>query len=208
MGQIQENIMEYNAQKATMKGMELKIEEAKTDYTKEIERLQEQLTARETVAASEIGRTRELGIAALTERGAQAAFESQKAMREVEQTASAAESRIGASGVRASGSALAAAQQDVDIAYAGAQRTAEAGEAAMKIGGLQLSGQLKGQAEQKTLLTLGYNQQITEQQRKLTELQGNAQQYLENIRLGGMAELTSSFYSPSTDVAKLMLAFL
>lgn len=179
--------------------VEMKIREAEKDYASEISRLETQKAAREAVAESEIGRGKEIGIGVLTERGAQAAFESQKAMREVEQTASAAEARIGASGVRVSGSALAAAQQDVDIAYAGAARVAEAGAAQMTIGGLQLKGQLKGAREQKSLLTMEYGQTITEQKRKLTELEKNATAMINLTLLGGLAGVYSSFYKSSAN---------
>ena len=175
----------------------MKIQEAKADYAAEIQRLTQAERARERVMESEIGRARELGITALTERGAQAEYETKMAAMKAEQAVSAGESRIGAGGIRASGTAVAAAQQQADIAYAGAQRTAEAGAAQMKIGGLQLKGQLLGGKEQESLLTLEYSQRITEQQRKKRELEANANAMINWALLGGLAGVTSSFYQAS-----------
>ena len=172
----------------------MRIEEARRDYAHNIANMKEAKAARLAAAEGEIVRGKETGIAALSERGAQAAYETNVAMRKAEQTASSAEARIGASGVRASGTALAAAQQETDIAYAGAQRIAEAGTAQMKIGGLQLKNQLVGGREQKSLLTMEYQQRITEAQRKKTELEENTVAMLFQVGLGGLAGLSSSFY--------------
>ena len=172
----------------------MKISEATRDYAAEIKRLQEGQRAREQVMESEIGRARELGVTALTERGAQAEYETKMAAMKAEQAVSAGESRIGAGGIRASGTVLAAAQQQADIAYAGAQRTAEAGAAQMKIGGLQLKGQLLGGEEQKSLLTLQYSQALAEQKRKKAELESNASAMIAMAYAGGLAGVGSSFY--------------
>ena len=206
MSGIQENIMQMEALKATMQATERKIFEGEEDYRQEIARLREQQTTRETALESEIGRAKEIGVAALTERGAQAGYETRMATMKAEQTASAGESRIAAGGIRASGTALAAKQQETDIAYAGAQRIAEAGAAEMKIGGLQLGNQLTGAREQKSLLTMGYRQGITEQQRKLTELEKNAPDYMKWTLLGGMAGISSNFYQSMKDTAFKVLS--
>ena len=201
MTDIGSTVLQAAALVAQAASVSMKIQEAEKDYAEEIARLETQKTARETIATSEIGRAKETGIAALSERGAQAAYETAGAMRKAEQTASSAEARIGAGGVRASGTALAAAQQETDIAYAGAQRIAEAGAAQMKIGGLQLKNQLVGGREQKSLLTMEYGQRITEQKRKLTELEENATEMINWTLLGGLAGVYGSFYNSSANPA-------
>ncbi len=207
-GRIAEAQMQWQALAAMKESTEQKINEAITDYTKEIERLQETKSARENAMENEIGRVREAGITALTERGAQAGYETRKAMMGAAQAASSAEARLGASGVRATGTALAGRQQDVDIAYAGAQRVAEAGAAQMKLGGLQLGSQLQGAQEKKSLLTMEYRQNITEQQRKLAELQANKGQYLGWVVQGGLAGIYSNFYQGAKQDVGSLLALL
>jgi len=179
---------------ATIAATSQKIKEAKADYRSEIARMEEMKAAREATAEAEIGRGKEIGIEALTELAAGTTYETRKATFEAEQTASSAEAKLGASGLRASGSALAARQQDVDIAYATADRTAEAGAAQMKVGGLQVASQLKGAREQKTLLGLEYGQSIEEQRRKLTELEDIDWKLIRWAGLGALGAVTSSFY--------------
>jgi hypothetical protein len=172
----------------------MKIEEAKSDYQAQIDMLQTQKTAKISAMDEAAGRNKELGIAGINEKSASANYDTQMATMKAELTSSSAEAKLGASGVRAGGSALMAAQQQTDIAYAAADRTAEAGAAGVKIGGLQLGDTLKTAASQKSLLTLEYGQSITEAQRKKDYLNANEGAMMALGAVGGLAGLPSSFY--------------
>lgn len=95
-----------------------------------------------------IGALKEEGVLSLKEQGAQAAFEGRMATTQAEMIASSEEARLGTSGVRAKGSPLLAAQQNVDLAFAAADRTIERGRAGMAVGGVRLKTGLTGISEQ------------------------------------------------------------
>lgn len=182
------------AMAATGIGTAMKIEEGKEDYRSEIARMEEAKAARERVMENEIARAKDTGVAALTEEGRAGTFETRMALMGVEQVASSAEARMGAGNIRAAGTAAAAAQQQVDIAYAGAQRQAEAAASRMTVGGMQLRNQLQSGREQKSLLTMEYEQNLAEQRRKLKDLTEHKAAMVAIAVAGGMAGLSSTFY--------------
>jgi len=179
----------------TRRAMRMKIKESLDDYREakvdEEERAYEnrQETARQQGA---VGRE---GVASLKEAGRQSAFESYMAVTQAERGASAIENRLGQSGVRASGSPLLAAQQDVDLQFAAADRIAESGSKGLEIGGIRLGSQLQGIKAQGTLAANEYTRRLENIERKRSELEGNEQAMLNIALLGGAATLASSFYT-------------
>ncbi len=122
-------------------------------------------------ASRRIGTTKEEGILSLKEQGAQAAYEGKMAMTQAEMVASSEEAKLGASGVRAKGSPLFAAQQNVDYAAAAADRTIQKGSAGMALGGLKFGTSMADIGAQETMLTSEYSRQQKEMERRLAELQ-------------------------------------
>ena len=175
----------------------MKIEEGIADYSEEIKRVQAR--SAETVKESlrQITAARAEGVMGLKEQGAQAAYEGRMAMTGAEMAASSEEQKLGASGVRAKGSPLLAAQQNVDIAFAAADRTIEKGNAGMKLGGLRLGNQMAGIRAQETLATAEYGRQQTELTRKRTYLQENKAMLQDLAAYGALPGLISSFYNYS-----------
>ncbi len=145
-------------------------EETISDYYAAIEQVQERSAETSAEASRRIGTTKEKGIMSLKEQGAQAAFEGKMAMTQAEMVASSEEAKLGASGVRAKGSPLLAAQQNVDIAFAAADRTIEKGSAGIALGGVRLKTGLADIGAQETMLTSEYARQEKEMRRKLLEL--------------------------------------
>lgn len=123
-------------------------------------------------AGRQIAKVKGEGVLSLQEQGAQTAYEARIAQTQAELTASAVENKLGASGVRQTGSPLLAAQQQVDLAYAQAERTTEAGAAALTLGGVRLAGSLSDISAMATLTTAEYNRRLASYRRKLGELQG------------------------------------
>ena len=201
---------------ATGVGTAKRIDEGISDYNAEIARTSNQLADRraEVVRQLKVSRNEEArvfkdvkqeGVLSLREQSAQAGFESRAAFTQAEGFASSEEARLGASGVRASGSPLLAAQQNVDLAFAAADRTAERGSAGVRLGGVRLGNQLGGvraQGEiqrggitgQQTLVTREANRRIAEQARKRNELQSNRTALIAIAAAGGAAGLASTFY--------------
>ncbi len=145
-------------------------QEAIGDYYAAIEQVQERSAETSAEATRRIGTTKEEGILSLKEQGAQAAFEGKMAMTQAEMIASSEEAKLGASGVRAKGSPLLAAQQNVDLAFAAADRTIEKGSAGVALGGLKFGTAMADISAQETLLTSEYSRQEKELKRKLKEL--------------------------------------
>ena len=112
---------------------EAQIGESIADYQEAITNTEAQLAEVESERTRQIGTIKGVGVLELKEQGAQSAYESRLAMTQAAMTASAVENKLGASGVRQTGSPLLAAQQQVDLAYAQAERTVEAGRAAMTL---------------------------------------------------------------------------
>jgi hypothetical protein len=177
----------------------MKIEEGIADYEEEVKRLEETKLARETQMMGKEQRAKQIGIAGLTEQAAAGKYETETAMMKAEMTSSSAQARIGASGVKATGSALMGAQQATDIAYAAADRTAEAAAAGIRIGGLELGNQLQTATGERSLLTMEYRQTIEEQRRKKTELETNKNAMVAWAYLGGLAGVSSSFYNAAAN---------
>ena len=174
-----------------------KIEEGIADYQQAIADVQAKSAETAAEATRRIGATKEEGVLSLKEQGAQAAYEGRMAMTQAEMTASSEEAKLGASGVRAKGSPLLAAQQNVDLAFAAADRTIESGKAAVSIGGVQLKNTIAGIGAQESLLTSEYARQQREMERKKKELQENKGSMVAWAVAGGSVGLASSFYRAS-----------
>lgn len=153
---------------------EQQTQETIADYQEAITNTKAQLAEIEGERERRIGITKAEGVLALKEQGAQSAYESRLAMTQAEMTASAVENRLGASGVRQTGSPLLAAQQQVDLAYAQADRTVEAGGVAMTLGGVKLGGAMGDISAAATLATADYQRKLATYQRKLSAFQGAA----------------------------------
>ena len=175
----------------------MRIEEGVRDYTQAIGDLQARGGEMQAEASRRIGTTRQEGVLTLKEQGAQGAYEGRMAMTQAEMVASSEEAKLGASGVRATGSPLAAAQQNVDLASAAADRTIERGNAGMAVGGLRLGNSMADIQAQSTLLTADYTRQGTELARKRKELLDNRDMMVTLARWGGAGALGTSFYNLS-----------
>ena len=201
---------------ATAVGTRMKIDEGIADYGREITRLNaqkveqageanRQISAIATERDRVFGATTEEGTLSLQEAGRQASFRSQGAFTQAEQLASSEEARLGASGVRAGGSPLLAAQQNVDLAFAAAERVAESGRAGIQIGGVRLGNQLQGITAQaknqqanisarSTLVSSEFDRRTAENRFKRNELAENRNRLVILSALGGAAGVASSFY--------------
>ncbi len=140
------------------------------DYYAAIEQVKERSAEAATEATRRLGTTKEEGILSLKEQGAQAAYEGKMAMTQAEMVASSEEAKLGASGVRARGSPLLAAQQNVDLAFAAADRTIQKGSAGVALGGLKFGTAMADIGAQETMLTSEYARQQKELKRKMKEL--------------------------------------
>ena len=176
-------------------GTKMRIEEAISDYSQAIKDVQAQSAETATEATRRIGVAKEEGVLSIKEQGAQAAYEGRMAMTGAEMVASSEEAKLGASGVRAKGSPLAAAQQNVDLAFAAADRTIERGSAGVAIGGVRLKNVMAGIGAQETLLTAEYARKQAEMERKKKELQENKAAMITVSAAGGVGALGSSFYN-------------
>ena len=90
-------------------GTAMKIKEGIRDYTQAVSDLTAKGTEAQQEAQRRIGTARAEGVLGLKEQGAQAAFEGRMAMTQAEMVASSEEAKLGASGVRSTGSPLTAA---------------------------------------------------------------------------------------------------
>lgn len=196
---------------ATGEATKYKIDEAIGDYDQAILDIDAQIDETELERDRKLGQldynyrfALEGGEAALGEKSAAAKYDTRMAMTKAEMIASSAENALGSSGVRASGSPLLAAQQQVDLAFAAADRTAEAGSAGVKLGGLALGKQLTsiehGRQDvraQSSLLTSEFGRRRAGNVRKKTELEENRGKMIAWAYAGGAPALTSSFYNAS-----------
>ena len=157
------------AAEASEEANAMQIAETIQDYFAGIAQIEEQKKEVSAEAARIIGTTKEEGILSLKEQGAQAAFEGKMAMTQAEMVASSEEAKLGASGVRAKGSPLLAAQQNVDRAAAAADRTIQKGSAGMALGGLKFGTAMADIGAQESMLTAEYNRKQKEMWRKLKE---------------------------------------
>ena len=148
--------------------------EAIIDYHYAMEELKKKAAEARGEGERRIGTAKEEGILSLKEQGAQAAFEGRMAMTGAEMAASAEEAGLGAAGVRAKGSPLMAAQQNVDLAFAAAERTIETGRAGVALGGVRLKTGLADIGAATSLLTEQYKRQIAEYLRKIKQFGGGS----------------------------------
>lgn len=160
---------------------EEQIKESIGDYQEAITNTEAQIAEVAGERERRIGATKAEGVLALKEQGAQSAYESRIAMTQAEMTASAVENKLGASGVRQTGSPLLAAQQQVDLAYATAERTVQAGGAAMTLGGVKLGGAMGDISATTTLMTAEYQRRLATYRRKLKEIGGTAPEYTTSL---------------------------
>ena len=176
-------------------GTGLKIEEGIGDYAQAIADVKARSAEITGEAQRRIGATRKEGILSLKEQGAQAAFEGRMAMTQAEMVASSEEAKLGASGVRAKGSPLLAAQQNVDLAFAAADRTIEKGSAGIALGGLRLGTGMADIKAQETMLTSQYARKQREMERKKKELKENRTALIAVSAAGGFGAIGTSFYA-------------
>ncbi len=192
--------LEITAIYATAVGTAMKIDEGIGDYSQAIADVKARSGDISDEASRRIGTTKEEGILSLKEQGAQAAYEGKMAMTQAEMVASSEEAKLGASGVRPTGSPLLAAQQNVDFAAAAADRTIEKGSAGIALGGLKLGTAMANIGAQETMLTSEYARKQAEMERKKKELKGSRTAMIAISALGGAAGLGSSFYSYGKDL--------
>ncbi len=174
---------------------EMKVDEGIEDYSRAIADVKARSGEVSAEAQRRIGTTKEEGILSLKEQGAQAAYEGKMAMTQAEMVASSEEAKLGASGVRAKGSPLLAAQQNVDLAFAAADRTIEKGSADIALGGVRLKTGLADIGAQETMLTSEYARTQAEQERKKKELQANRSDIIKWAKVGGLAGVASEFFN-------------
>lgn len=180
---------------ANVSATAMQVKEGLNDYDAEIARMKEMRNARLKQMNASEARAKEIGIEGLNEQAKAGEYETRNAMMKAEMTSSAAQAKLGASGVKSSGSALMGAQQATDIAYAAADRTAEAAASGVRIGGLELGNRLQSAAGEQSLLTLEYRQDIEQQQRKRKELQQNQWGMYAIAAAGGALNAAGTFYN-------------
>jgi len=146
--------------------------EAIIDYWYAMEEMKAQAAEAGVESERRLGTMKEEGVLSLKEQGAQVAYEGRMAMTGAEMAASSEEAGLGAAGVRAKGSPLAAAQQNVDLAFAAADRTIERGSAGVTLGGVKLKTGLADIGAATSLLTERYKRQYGEYWRKMKALGG------------------------------------
>jgi hypothetical protein len=196
-GAVVETTLAVASGLANMAATAMQINEAERDYNSEISRMKEMRNARLTQMSAAEARGKEIGIAGLEEQAKAGKYETQTAMMKAEMASSTAQARMGASGVKATGSALMGAQQTTDIAYAAADRTAEAAKAGIQILGLELGNKLQTASGEQSLLTLEYRQNIDEQTRKRNELLKNRNAMMGIAMAGGALNAAGTFYNAS-----------
>jgi hypothetical protein len=194
-GAVVETTLAVAAGIANVAATNMQVNEGIADYNAEISRMKEMRNARLTQMEAGEARAKEIGIAGLTEQAKVGKYETETAMMKAEMTSSTAQARMGASGVKATGSALMGAQQTTDIAYAAADRTAEAAASGIRIGGLELGNKLQTAAGEQSLLTLEYRQNIEQQTRKKKELEKNRAGMLLISAAGGALNAASTYYN-------------
>jgi hypothetical protein len=150
------------------------ISEGLADYRDLLWQLENATILADREAARKTLQTKTEGIAAIGEMAKQAAYETKTAFMGAELTSSAQEAKLGASGVRASGSPLLAAQQASDIAWGAAGEKGRQAAAGITLGGLKLGGSLQDIRAANTLLTQEYQAKMTTAARKKRALEQNA----------------------------------
>jgi len=175
----------------------MQINEAIASYSRDIKELEAKIATQQGLTRASMDETRRIGVEELKEVGREAGFQAKTGYTTAERLALSAENRIGASGVRAIGSPVMGAQQDVDLAFAAVDRTVQRGESALKIGGLRLASSLAKEQRTSTALTEQWGRQ---KQRTIDEswaLEFNRSKMVAFAYLGGVPALTQSFYNAS-----------
>jgi hypothetical protein len=169
---------------------EMKIHEGIADYAEYITQTEQAKSEQLSARAGNLDRTRAEGAAALKELGAQAAYETKAGYQKATMVSLAQEAKIGASGVRAAGSPLLAAQQASDTAWGEAGETARRGASAVTLGGLKLGGTLADYKAETSLLTGEYQRKLSSATRKKTELEANEAGMISAANWGAVIDWT------------------
>jgi len=158
----------------------------------------------EAEGARRIQQTKAEGIANLKELGKQAAYESGVANVQGQMTASGQTAKLGASGARATGSPLLAAQQASDIARAAAGEKTRAGNAGISLGGLKLGGSLADIQAATTLLTNEYGRKLATAKRKQKSLEENKEALVNAADIGQIVDWTGRIVGIGIGIAGLL----
>jgi hypothetical protein len=158
----------------------------------------------EAEGARRIQQTKAEGIANLKELGKQAAYESGVANVQGQMTASGQTAKLGASGARATGSPLLAAQQASDIARAAAGEKTRAGNAGISLGGLKLGGSLADIQAATTLLTNEYGRKLATAKRKQKSLEENKEALVNAADIGQIVDWTGRIVGIGISIAGLL----
>jgi hypothetical protein len=153
--------------------------------------------------ARRIRQTKVEGVANLKDLGKQAAFESGVAQTQAQMTASGQTAKLGASGARATGSPLLAAQQASDIARAAAGEKTRAGNAGIALGGLKLGGSLADIQAATTLLTSEYERKLATAKRKQKSLAENKEELVNAADTGQIIDWTGRIIGIGIAIAGL-----
>ena len=172
----------------------MKIEEAIGDYSQSMTDIGTQISETQTEAARRIGQTKVEGVATLKDMSRENAYQAGVATTEAQMVGSAAENKLGAAGVKRTGSPLLALQQTTDLAKAAAANKIAGGNAGIALGGLKLTGAISDINAQATLLTSNYQRQYNEAARKKKYLKENEAAMIALSTAGGAGALGSSFY--------------
>jgi hypothetical protein len=172
--QIQEGIADYN------------------DFLLQTQRASARMQA-ESIRKQE--QTKTEGIAAIKEMAMQAAYETKTAFMGAELASSAQEAKLGASGVRASGSPLLAAQQVSDVAWGAAAEKGRQAAAGISLGGLKLGGTLQDIREERSLLSAEYEAKVATAARKKRALAQAAPGLVSAADTGQIIDWTKSVLS-------------
>jgi len=172
----------------------MKIGEAITDYEQSIADINARVGETQAEAARRIAQTKVEGVAGLKELGKQAAYESGVVNVQAGMVASGTKAKLGASGVRAAGSPLLAAQQQTQLAQEAANRKTESGNFGVSYGGLKLGGNIADINAQASLATAEYSRRRAEAARKKKYLEDNTAAMILLASAGGASGLAEDFF--------------
>lgn len=173
----------------------LQIQEGIEDYRELMWQLQKGAQLASAEATRKTAQTKTEGIVALQEMATQAAYETKTAFMGAELASSAQEAKLGASGVRASGSPLLAAQQMSDVAWGAASEKGRQAAAGISLGGLKLGGSLQDIKAANSLLTQEYLMKYMSAGRKKADLEKNARALISAADTGQIIDWTKSVLS-------------
>lgn len=175
----------------------ISIAEAEEQYYEDRAELERLIANQQGQSAARVKEMRQIGVSELREMGAQGAFKARRAYTSAERFALSAENRIGASGVRARGTPVMAAQQNVDLAFAAADRATEQAESRLKIGGMRLASGIREEQRRTSAVTSQWRRQEDRIERAQTRLQNRRKEIIALAVAGGLPGLTSAFYNAS-----------